>query len=166
MIRFIHTRRLGGRYCSKSYWINDKMETWIAIQPAGNQYQAWGATVLILHIQGPHWAGGLRPEGSGQCRQGSHCRAWLPGRQAGRLVGRQSDLLHIVSWKETFLAMQPALPPARRICGGEETLEKAHMPILCLLYSSWIMFFFAFEKWSHVALVVFRHTMYGAGEMA
>lgn len=27
----------------------------------------------------------------------------------------QSDLLHIVSWEETFLAMQPALPPARGI---------------------------------------------------
>lgn len=27
----------------------------------------------------------------------------------------QSDLLHIVSWKETFLAMKPTLPPAGRI---------------------------------------------------
>lgn len=42
-------------------------------------------------------------------------RVWLPGRQADRCVDRRSDLLHIVSWKETFLAMQPTFPPARRI---------------------------------------------------
>lgn len=38
----------------------------------------------------------------------------LAGRQAGRRPnpGPLSDLLHVVSWEEALLAVQPAFPPA------------------------------------------------------
>lgn len=44
-------------------------------------------------------------------------RAWFPGRRGGRRQnpGPLSDLLHVVSWEEALLAVQPAFPPARGI---------------------------------------------------
>lgn len=96
MIHFIHTRQLGGRFCSESYRTHDDIETWTAIQPMGGQHQAWGVTVVILHTQGPHWTGGHRPEHSGQCsqrNQSSHRQGlapWRASRQTGGWIVRSS----------------------------------------------------------------------------
>lgn len=96
MIHFIHTRQLGGRFCSESYRTHDDIETWTAIQPMGGQHQAWGVTVVILHTQGPHWTEGHRPEHSGQCsqrNQSSHRQGlapWRASRQTGGWIVRSS----------------------------------------------------------------------------
>lgn len=83
----------------------------------------------------------------------------------------QSDLLHIVSWEEPFLAMQPALPPAGVICGREELeVSSVHQRKSVCLLGIYLLFtldiLFASETWYCVALAVFKQAMHGAGGMA